>query len=110
MSNVLQFNNFKFVFCVELIIEHNQLLAQMKHTEGQMLRIARERDALEKECALLRISQKDCKIREDIAYAKIREALNVAEIAISEKNEALKREKDIQGDVFHLSFFVFVLL
>lgn len=57
-----------------------------------MLHIAGDRDVLERECRLLRS-------REDITFAKVQEALNIADAAISEKNDALKREKDIQGEV-----------
>lgn len=98
--------NLNFFPCAELTIEHNQILTQMKNTEAQMLRILRERDALERECTLLQLARREGKIREEVVYAKMQEALNVAEIAIAEKTEALKREKDIQG-VYLLVFCFF---
>lgn len=42
-------------------------------------------------------TQKTYRLREIVAYNKIQEALNIAETAIAEKNEALSKEKEIRG-------------
>lgn len=85
--------------------EQNQLFEQVKRTEElnknsktEIANIMREREHLEQTVALALMTQKEYRIRESIAYNKIQEALNIAEVAIAEKNAALVRENEIRGE------------
>lgn len=93
-----------FLFNSELLAEHNELLAQLKRSDNiakgkqnEFASILRENERLGQEIAISKSAQKAYRIREVMAYAKIQEAIGVAEAAITEKNAAVQREKDIKG-------------
>lgn len=71
----------------------------MNDTRKQLNNMIHEREKLEKQVSMANTSQHTLRIRESIAFNKIQEALNLAEVAISEKNAALVREKDITGEL-----------
>lgn len=90
---------------LDLTIEHQQVMGQLKSLE-QILRdnriyvasLKRERDEYERQYRTICEIHKNYKSRELTAYEKIQEALNVAEMAIKEKNAALEREKEVRGE------------
>lgn len=91
-----------------MLLEHNELLAQIKRSEelakGQQnaySSVVREKERLEQEIAISIEAQKSYRIREALAHSKLQEALSVAEAAIAEKNDAIRREKDIKGIGVH---------
>lgn len=94
-----------FCACIDLIVEHRDVLGQLKHMESaihesrtEMADLKRERDDCKRKLAGLGDELKRCQARERIAYAKLNDAIQVVETAITEKNTALQREKELRGE------------
>lgn len=92
------------IYKIDLIVEHRDVLNQLKNMESAIyesrseitdLKIAR--DDYKRKVSLLSEEHKRCEAREKQAYAKLVEALHMVDTAIADKNAALHREKELRG-------------
>lgn len=95
----------RFLLHSDLIAEHKQVMEQLTNAEqvartnrAQMTALKNERDEFEKQYRSLSEMHSQCRIRETIHSAKIQESMNMMELAIKEKDEAIEREKEIRGN------------
>lgn len=88
----------------DLTIEHHDVLNQLKHMESaiqesriELVNVKQERDEYKRKLTGLGDELKRCQTRETVAYNKLNDAIQVVEVAITEKNSALQREKELRG-------------
>lgn len=88
----------------DLIVEHKQVMEQLTNGEqiartnrDQLTTLKSERDESEKQFRLLSDLHSQCRIRETLHFAKIQDSVNVAEVAIKERDAAIEREAEVRG-------------
>lgn len=98
------FNIVNSINKIDLIVEHRDVLNQLKNMESAIYESRNEiadlkgaRDDYKRKFTLLSEEHKRCELREKEAYAKLSEALHMVDTAITEKNAALQREKELRG-------------
>lgn len=89
----------------DIISEQSQSLEHIQKTEStlnnaksQIVDIMRERRNLEERLKFSTTTLREHMNRETDALAKVQEVLQIADVAIAEKNSALLREKEIRGN------------
>lgn len=94
----------KDIHRLDLIVEHKQVMEQLRNGEqiartnrDQLTALKSERDESEKQYRLLTVLHNQCRIREALHFTKIQDSVNVAEAAIKERDAAIEREKEIRG-------------
>lgn len=88
----------------DLMVEHKQVMEQLTNGEqiartnrDQLTTLKSERDEFEKQFRLLSDLHCQCRIRETLHFAKIQDSVNVAEVAIKERDAAIEREAEVRG-------------
>lgn len=92
------------MFLIDLAIEHNEVLAQVKNMENilrenraEATELKKERDNYKNQLKLLSEQQKQYQLRESTAHTKVQDAIQMVEIALAEKHAATQREKETRG-------------
>lgn len=70
----------------------------MRENRAEVNELKRDRDVYKKKYLLCCEENKKIQIRESAAYSKVQDAVQMVDVAINERNAAIQREKEIQGE------------
>lgn len=96
--------NSSYLNILDLTVEHREVLSQLKNMETilrenrfEITELKRERDEWKIQLKSLSEQNMQYKLRESIAHNKIQESIQMVETALTERNSAQQREKEIRG-------------
>lgn len=70
----------------------------MRENRVEVNELKKDRDDYKKRYLLCCEENKKIQIRENAAYSKVQDAVQMVETAINERNAAIQREKEIHGE------------